>query len=61
VKRQDLVRRIEQNGCVLVRHGGKHDWYTNPQSGASQPVPRHREINENLAKGILKKLGLSHS
>jgi mRNA interferase HicA len=51
-----LIRRLEQIGCVLIRHGGKHDWYCNPQTGASQPVPRHREVNENLAKHILKKL-----
>ncbi len=56
MKRQELVRRLEQSGCVLVRHGGKHDWYNNPRSGVSQPVPRHREISENLAKHILKKL-----
>jgi len=33
-----------------------HDWYRNPKTGASQPVPRHREIKEFLAKHILKKL-----
>ena len=43
-------------GCFLVRHGGHHDWYINPQSKQSQPVPRHNEINENLAKSIIKKL-----
>jgi predicted RNA binding protein YcfA (HicA-like mRNA interferase family) len=41
---------------VLVRHGGRHDWYQNPHTGVPQPVPRHSEINENLAKHILKKL-----
>lgn len=43
-------------GCVLVRNGGRHDWYTNPKTKQSQPVPRHTEINENLAKSIIKKL-----
>ena len=43
-------------GCVLTRHGGKHDWYTNPKTKQSQPVPRHNEINENLARSIIKKL-----
>jgi len=43
-------------GCVLVRNGGRHDWYTNPITKQSQPVPRHAEINENLAKSIIKKL-----
>jgi predicted RNA binding protein YcfA (HicA-like mRNA interferase family) len=56
VKRVDLVRAIEQQGRVLVRHGAKHDWYRNPKTGVSQPVPRHREIAENLAKHILKML-----
>lgn len=56
MKQQDLIRRLAELGCVLVRHGGRHDWYRNPRTGVSQPVPRHSEINENLAKHILKKL-----
>jgi len=56
MKRNDLIRRLEQAGCFFIRHGGKHDWYQNPQTGVSQPIPRHREINENLAKHILKLL-----
>jgi len=47
---------LQEAGCQLVRHGGKHDWFRNPRTGISQPVPRHTEINENLAKHILKKL-----
>ncbi len=56
MKRTDLIRRLEESGCVFIRHGGQHDWYRNPQTGVLQPVPRHREINESLAKHILKKL-----
>ncbi|MEX2260375.1 MAG: type II toxin-antitoxin system HicA family toxin [Bryobacteraceae bacterium] len=56
MKRHDLIRRLEEAGCLLVRHGGRHDWYRNPRTGISQPVPRHREVNEILAKHILKKL-----
>jgi mRNA interferase HicA len=56
VKRTDLLRKIEGLGCVFVRHGGKHDWYRNPTTGALQPVPRHREIKEHLAKHIIKLL-----
>ena len=40
----------------MLRHGAKHDVYHNPETGFSQPVPRHREINERLAKKILKDL-----
>jgi len=57
MKRVDLIRRLEQMGCVLVRHGGSHDWYTNPETKQSQPVPRHSEIHEGLAKSIIRKLG----
>jgi len=56
VKRRDLIKQIEALGCVFIRHGGKHDWYQNTRTKAVQPVPRHNEINENLAKHILKKL-----
>jgi mRNA interferase HicA len=56
MKRTDLIRKLEEDGCVLVRHGGNHDWYRNPKTGMSQAVPRHREVNEFLAKHILKKL-----
>jgi mRNA interferase HicA len=57
MKRVDLLKRIKAIGCELVRHGGKHDWYRNPQTGAAQPVPRHREIKESLAQRIIRKLG----
>ena len=43
-------------GCRLVRHGAKHDWYHNPETKMSQPVPRHTEIHENLARHIIKML-----
>ncbi|MDD4891170.1 MAG: type II toxin-antitoxin system HicA family toxin [Phycisphaerae bacterium] len=56
MKRGDLIRRIEQIGCLFIRHGGRHDWYQNPKTGFCQPVPRHREIQEHLARSILKKL-----
>lgn len=56
MKRRDLIKRIEDFGCQLLRHGGKHDIYHNPKTGATQPVPRHREINEMLARKIIRDL-----
>ncbi|HJW31582.1 MAG TPA: type II toxin-antitoxin system HicA family toxin, partial [Saprospiraceae bacterium] len=56
VKRRVLIKLIEDAGCVLIRHGGNHDWYQNPKTRISQPIPRHREINEYLARHILKML-----
>jgi mRNA interferase HicA len=56
LKRNDLIRALEQAGCVLERHGGRHDIYRNVITGASQPVPRHREIDEHLARRIIRLL-----
>ena len=56
MKRADLIRKVEEAGCVLIRHGARHDWYRNRKTGVAQPIPRHREIKEFLATHILKKL-----
>jgi len=56
MKRRDLIKTIEGFGCVPIRRGAKHDWYVNPVTKVAQPVPRHNEINEALAKHILKML-----
>lgn len=50
MKRKDLVRKLTSGGCILIRHGANHDWYTNPKNKKSQPIPRHNEINEYLAR-----------
>jgi mRNA interferase HicA len=47
VKRRDLVDKLAAMGCVLLRHGSRHDIYHNPVTGNSEPVPRHREISDN--------------
>jgi mRNA interferase HicA len=56
MKPVDLIKTIEGLGCVLIRHGAKYDWYRNPNTGVSQPVPRHREIKEPLARHIIRML-----
>jgi predicted RNA binding protein YcfA (HicA-like mRNA interferase family) len=56
VKRTDLIRTLGRMGCILIRHGGKHDWYQNPRTKVAQPVPRHTEIKDRLAKHIIKIL-----
>lgn len=59
MKRRELLRKIESLGCELLRHGGRHDWYRNPETGVSQAVPRHNEIDEHLARHILRMLSAS--
>lgn len=56
MKQTDLIKILEKNGYHLLRHGGGHDVYANGDKCIA--VPRHREINEITAKGILKEAGL---
>lgn len=58
MKRKELVRQLTESGCVLHRHGSRHDIYLNPVNGKKQPVPRHGEIEEALARHIKKYLGI---
>ena len=56
MKRIDLIKRLEKEGCVLLRHGKRHDWYYNAATHVSQPIPRHTEVKETLAHHILKMM-----
>lgn len=58
MKRRELLRKLQREECVLLRSGGNHDIYVNQKTGKKQPVPRHGEIDEHLAKHILRYLGL---
>lgn len=56
MKRRDLIRLLEENGWRLLRSSGGHDIYTNGTD--TEPIERHREIPEPLAKHIIRKHGL---
>ena len=56
MKFRDLVRKLGEEGAVLVRHGHDHDWYRSVITGRMEAVPRHREVNENTARAILRRL-----
>lgn len=58
MKRSKFVQQLLKSGCVLLRHGSRHDVYVNPSTGRKQPVPRHAEIDDALAGHIKKYLGL---
>ena len=58
MKRTEFIRELREAGCVLLRHGARHDVYVNPATGQKQPVPRHTEIDDALATHIKKYLGL---
>ena len=56
MKRTDLIKKLEDDGFVFERHGGSHDIYV--KGTIRETIPRHREVNERLAKAILKRNGL---
>ncbi len=56
MKQRDLIRRLEAGGFLFERHGGNHDIYR--RGSDIEKVPRHKELNENLAKMILRKWNL---
>lgn len=56
MKQKDLIKLLKKNGWYLLREGGNHDIYTDGVK--REPIPRHKEINEMLAKAIIRKHGL---
>ena len=56
MKQRDLIKKLEQAGFIFERHGANHDIYR--READIEKVPRHKEINEKLAKMILRKWGL---
>lgn len=58
MKRTDLVRYILRQGCVFVREGANHSVFFNPVYKRTSTVPRHKDVNDFLAKKICKDLGI---
>jgi predicted RNA binding protein YcfA (HicA-like mRNA interferase family) len=56
MKRVALIKKITASGAYLLRHGSNHDIYVQPKNGNTEPVPRHTEIGEGLARKIIKNL-----
>ena len=53
MNQRDLVKKLEDSGFVFERHGSNHDIYTRGEE--KEEVPRHKEIDERLAKAIIKR------
>lgn len=56
LKSKDLIGSLTKNGFELHRHGSNHDIYR--KGNITIAVPRHKEINEDTARDILKEAGL---
>jgi mRNA interferase HicA len=44
MKRSNLLRHLEKQGCEFLREGGNHTIYVNRRAQKSSAIPRHREI-----------------
>ena len=53
VKRKELEKALRGMGWWFLRHGGRHDVWTD--GNRQEPIPRHIEIYEKLARSILRK------
>ncbi|MBN1663021.1 MAG: type II toxin-antitoxin system HicA family toxin [Deltaproteobacteria bacterium] len=58
MKRKDLLKCLRSQGCELLREGGSHSWWWNPDQNKRSSMPRHPEINDHLAGKIFKDLGI---
>lgn len=56
MKRRELLRHLEINGCELLREGSNHSVYVNRRTQKSSAVPRHNEISFILARKICRDL-----
>ena len=56
MKKRDLEEKLKKAGWFFLRSGADHDVWSNGKE--IEAVPRHKEINERLAKAIIKKWGL---
>ena len=58
MKRNQLLKHLRKNGCELLREGGRHSWWINTLQNKRSSIPRHSEINDQLARKICKDLGV---
>ena len=54
MKRRTLIKALEKADYSLLRNGGNHDIYGKGNKRIF--IPRHREINDSLAKSILRDI-----
>lgn len=59
MKRRQLIKHLEACGCECYSEGAKHTKDRNAGTGKKTTVPRHTEIDDDLAKDICKQLGIA--
>jgi len=58
MKKTELLKYLRKQGCEFIREGARHSWWGNRSRNKRSSVPRHTEINIDLARKICKDLGI---
>lgn len=53
MKKRELENALRQIGWTFLRHGKRHDLWTDGER--EEAIPRHTEINEKLALSIIMR------
>ena len=53
MKKAELERKLAKLGAYPLRHGSGHDVWAS-RKGARLYIPRHKEVDELVAKSIIK-------
>lgn len=54
MKKSELEKKLKNLGWFLKRQGSNHEIWTNGED--TEAVPRHNEINEHLARKIIRNV-----
>jgi predicted RNA binding protein YcfA (HicA-like mRNA interferase family) len=56
MKRNAFIKTLNGKGVYFLQNGSNHDIFIHTATGHKIPVPRHTEIDNNLAHAILKEI-----
>ena len=56
MKRTKLLKHLKDNGCEFFKEGSNHTIFINRKANKFSTIPRHNDINDNLAVKICKDL-----
>lgn len=56
---KEIIKKLQQNGFVIISQNGSHVKLRNPETGKQVIVPYHsRAMKKGLEQAILKQAGL---
>ncbi|MBQ0022632.1 MAG: type II toxin-antitoxin system HicA family toxin [Prevotellaceae bacterium] len=60
MKTSQFCSFLTANGCFVLRHGKRHDIWTNPKNNATYAIPRHgsQELSKRIVNEAREILGV---